>query len=555
MTRVLVSLSLPTLCAVSCQFGVDADNEGAPWFEERSIERGVVFRLESGHDKRYLMPELTGGGAALFDMDADGDLDAYLVQGGGLETKAESTSTNQLFSNDGAGIFENVTTGSGSADPGYGMGVATGDYDNDGDADVYIANVGSNALLKNLGNGRFDDVTREAGVGDQAWGTSAVFVDYDADGDLDLFVANYMHWSPAIERPCTNASGLPDYCYPPVYKMPAVDVLYRNDGTGSFSDVSDEAGMETAFGYGFGTVAGDFTGDGLADIFVANDGSQNQLWVNQGGDSFADQALSRGCALGESGRPKAGMGVTSNDFNDDGKPDLLVVNLQSETDSYFRNEGPYFVDASTSLGLSGGSDLYTRFGVGIVDFDNDGYLDGYFANGRINKVDLDVTDRYAEPNLLYSGVAGVRFEEVTPRGGTKELLVGTSRAAAFGDVDNDGGVDVLVVNRNAQVYLLHNLVGKKGNWITFRLVNLNGADALGAILSVDVAGQRRWREARTAYSFQAANDPRVHIGLGDISNIAAVEVRWPEGKTERFGDCAANQVIQLVQGTGEAVTP
>ena len=333
------------------------------WFNEESESRGLRYVTMSGHDRDHLIPEITVGGAALFDMDDDGDLDAYLVQGGALESNAGSMSTNQLFSNDGAGVFENVTSGSGSDQAGYGMGVATGDYDNDGDTDIYVTNVDSNALMQNLGNGRFDDVTREAGVGDEAWGTSAVFVDYDADGDLDLFVANYMHWSPAIERPCTNASGLPDYCYPPVYKMPAVDVLYRNDGTGSFSDVSDEAGMETAFGYGFGTVAGDFTGDGLADIFVANDGSQNQLWVNQGGDSFADQALSRGCALGESGRPKAGMGVTSNDFNDDGKPDLLVVNLQTETDSYFRNEGPYFVDASTSLGLSGGSDLYTRFGV------------------------------------------------------------------------------------------------------------------------------------------------------------------------------------------------
>ena len=525
------------------------------WFNEESESRGLRYVTMSGHDRDHLIPEITVGGAALFDIDGDGDLDAYLVQGGALASNAGSMSTNQLFSNDGAGVFENITSGSGSDHHGYGMGVATGDYDNDGDTDIYVTNVDSNALMQNLGNGQFCDVTREARVGDEAWGTSAVFVDYDADGDLDLFVANYMHWSHAIERPCTNASGLPDYCYPPVYKTPAVDVLYRNNGKGSFSDVSLEAGLETAFGYGFGTVAGDFTGDGLADIFVANDGSQNQLWVNHGGDNFADQALSRGCALGESGRPKAGMGVTSNDLNDDGKPDLLVVNLQTETDSYFRNEGPYFVDASTSLGLSGGSDLYTRFGVGIVDFDNDGYLDAYFANGRINKIDLDVSDRYAEPNLLYRGVAGVRFEEVIPRGGTKELLVSTSRAAAFGDVDNDGGVDVLVVNRDAQVYLLHNLVGQKGNWITFRLVNGNGSDALGAILSVDVAGQRRWREARTAYSFQAANDPRVHIGMGDVPNVAAVEVRWPNGKTESFGDYAANQIIQLAQGTGETVTP
>ena len=277
----------------------------AVWFEEVAAERGIDFRFESGHLESYYMPEIMAGGAALFDMDNDGDLDAYLVQGGSLTAVPNSRPSNQLYRNNGAGDFENVGEQSGSADRGYGMGVAAGDYDSDGDTDLYVTNVGANVLLRNEGEGRFRDATATAGVGDEAWSASAAFVDYDADGDLDLFATKYMNWSAALERPCFSPVGESDYCYPPVYNAEAPDLLYRNNGDDTFAEIAFEAGMHEAYGNGLGVVSGDFNADGRTDIFVANDGSKNQLWVNQGDGTFRGRSSAeRMCG----GRDRKGQG-------------------------------------------------------------------------------------------------------------------------------------------------------------------------------------------------------------------------------------------------------
>ncbi|NIM64272.1 MAG: hypothetical protein GTN89_08925, partial [Acidobacteria bacterium] len=290
---------------------------GPPWFVEAAGERGLRFEHRSGHDERHIFPEIIGGGAALFDMDGDGDLDAYLVQSGSLVDPGPGSGVNRLFENDGAGNFRDVTEGSGAADAGYGMGVATGDYDDDGDVDLYVTNYGPNVLLRNDGGGRFSDVTTVAAVGHAGWGTSAAFVDHDADGDLDLFFANYVNWSLANERDCHNTAWQPDYCLPTHYRAPAADVLYRNDGGGRFTDVTIEADLNTAFGNGLGVVCADFDGDGAADIFVANDSMLNQLWVNRRDGTFVEESLTRGCALDEHGMAKAGMGVAAEDYDDD----------------------------------------------------------------------------------------------------------------------------------------------------------------------------------------------------------------------------------------------
>ncbi len=523
------------------------------WFNESAMERGIDFTFQSGHSRRHLMPEIMAGGAALFDMDNDGDLDAYLVQGGKLEAEEGTRPGNQLYRNRGDGRFDNVTPESGAAHRGYGMGVASGDYDNDGDTDLYVTNVGPNVLLRNENNGRFADVTAAAQVGDESWGASAAFVDYDADGDLDLFATNYVDWSMEIERDCPNPLGEPDYCYPLEYDAPTADLLYRNNGDGTFVDVSADAGLSTASGNGLGVVCGDFDGDSRPDIFVANDSNLDHLWLNQGNGTFVDQALLRGCALDESGKAKAGMGVSAIDIDDDSTLDLLVVNLRRQTDSFFLNRGEYFTDATAAVGLVWDRGVFTRFGVGILDFDNDGLLDLYLANGSIgdiSKLARHSSDRFAEPNLLFRGKSGGRFEEVVPRGGTEELLVATSRAAAFGDVDNDGGVDVLVVNRDAPAYLLHNLAAASGNWMIIQVLNEHGSDALGAVTTLQVAGTRKTREVRTAYSYLAANDPRIHLGLGREEVVSEVAVRWPDGHVESFGDFAANQIVTLRRGKG-----
>ncbi|MCZ6597692.1 MAG: CRTAC1 family protein [Planctomycetota bacterium] len=557
---VLVAASLVASCSED-PVESDTATQATPWFEEVALERGLLFEHESGHRTRHLMPEIMCGGGALADLDGDGDLDAYLVQSGSLLYPPEDRPGNALFLpgnalflNDGAGFFEDATEGSGADDRGYGMGVACGDPDRDGDVDLYVTNVGRNVLLENDGTGRFADVTARARVGDPGFGASAAFLDYDHDGDQDILTLNYLAWSLATEIECFAGMGVPDYCSPQMYQAPARDVLYANLGDGTFRDVTVEAGLDQAFGTGLGLVTGDFDGDGLVDVFVANDGMPDQLWINQGAAGFADDAFFAGCAVDQDGRAKAGMGVTAGDVDGDGDLDLLVCNLAGETDSLFRNEGGHFRDATAVSGLGLTSRPFTRFGMAWLDFDHDGLFDLYQANGRVNlKSKVYSTDPYAEPNLLFRGTRGGRFEEVEPRGGTAELLIGTSRAAAFGDVDGDGAIDVLVVNRDGRAHLLLNIAPDRGRWILFRVVDEHGSDALGATLTIQAGDRSIRREVKSAYSYCAANDPRVHVGLGTVSEVTGVTVRWVDGSREAFGNFPAGRVAKLVRGAGEPV--
>ena len=528
-----------------------AATAAAPWFEDIAASAGLTFTHRSGHEgSTYRLPEIMGGGAALFDMDGDGDLDVLLVQSGTLGSE-ERGPRHRLFRNDGRGHFTDATAGSGVDVAGYGMGVATGDYDNDGDVDLYLTNLGTNVLLQNDGRGAFADVTASAGVAASGWSTSAVFFDAEADGDLDLFVTRYLAWEPGRERQCFSLTGRVDFCSPKNYDAPTSDLLFLNDGRGTFTDTSVAAGLTAARGNGLGVVADDVNGDGRLDLFVANDGTPNHLWLNQGGARFTETALARGVAIDQDGAPKAGMGVHAADVDDDGDNDLLVMNLDTESDSFFRNDGAFFVDATTMVGLRVTSRRYTRFGMGMADFDNDGRLDLYEANGRVGlQGETFASDPYAEPNLLFRGVAGAKFEEVTPRGGTTAPLIATSRAAAFGDIDNDGGVDVLVANRDAAPYLLRNVAAARGHWAQFVVKTARGRDALGARLTVAAAGRTWRRDVRSGYSYLAANDPRVHVGVGAALTIASVDVTWPGGVVERFGPFGVDAIVTLRQGSG-----
>ena len=540
-----------------CDHSGDARNglSETAWFVEEAHTRGLDFEHRSGFDGRYLFPEIMGGGAALADIDGDGDLDAYLVQSGSVEAVGEVGNANRLYLNDGDGRFT-MAPGSGSEDRGYGMGVTTGDYDNDGDVDLYVTNLGANVLLRNDGAGRFDDVTDVAGVGDSGWGTAAAFVDLDQDGDLDLYVVNYVSWTLATAKEC-YAVNTRTYCGP-IDADAAPDRLYLNNGDGTFADISIASGLGTTSGTGLGVVAADFDRDGLTDVFVANDAMVNQLWLNRtlpGGEPrFEDEALLWGCATDDHGVAKAGMGVAAEDLDDDGDTDVLVVNLEKETDSYFRNEGGHFVDATSAVGLGVVSRRFTRFGIALTDFDNDGDLDLYEANGRVKHKPelLGLDDVFAEPNVLYENTGEPRFEPVPPSGGTPNNLVHTSRGVAVGDVDNDGGVDLLVVNKDGPVYLLMNQAAKRGNWVRFRVTTASGRDAHGALVSGKVGSERRLRGVQTAGSYLAAHDPRVHFGLGDLTRIVGVAVRWPTGELEHFGDFDAGAVAEVRMGTGRA---
>ena len=358
----------------------------------------------------------------------------------------------------------------------------------------------------------------------------------------------------ADELTCFSKPHPKDYCSPKSYNASAPDALYRNDGDGTFTDVSAQAGLRTAFGNGLGLVFSDFDGDGYEDVFVANDGVKNQLWRNLGDGRFRDEALARGCAVDLNGLEKAGMGTSAADFDDDGDEDLMVVNLSGEPDSFFRNDGTHFSDRTPVVGLAATSRPYTRFGMGFADLDNDGWLDIYEANGRVTRAPDEFGPRpFDQLNLLFRGTPSGRFEEVLPRGGTSPELSATSRAAAFGDVDGDGALDILVVNRDGSAHLLRNRAGAAGNWIAFRVVDGHGRDALGAELTLALGARRLLRRVRSAYSYCAASDPTVHVGLGAARRVGDVSVRWVDGTREAFGDFEAGQRVELVRGAGRPV--
>jgi enediyne biosynthesis protein E4 len=518
---------------------------GSPWFEDVAARAGVRHVYRSGEHGDYRLPAITGGGAALFDMDGDGYLDLYLVQAGDLN-RPESGPGNRLFHNRGDGTFEDVTEGSGAGLHGYGMGVTAGDFDNDGRVDLFVTNVGRDVLLRNDGHGHFTDVTHAAGLDASGWSTSAAFVDYDGDGYLDLFVVNYINWSPATELTCYTPSGTRDYCSPTAYHAPLASSLFHNNGNGTFTDVSEQAGLHTAFGNGLGVTLGHLDDSGRIDVYVANDRMPNQLWMNLGGGRFRDEALARGCALDQDGRPKAGMGVQAIDVDGDGRPDLFVANLAGESDSVYRNAGTYFTDETVASGLRTVSRAFTRFGMGVADFDNDGLLDLYEANGAVSRGSGHGTnDPYAEPNLLLRGTSPGRFAPVSPAGGTRSPLIATSRGAAFGDIDNDGGVDVVVVNRDAPAYVLRNLVPNRGHWVTFRVLDEHRRDAIGATVTLKAGDRTITRDVQVAYSFLSSNDPRVHVGLGTTTRVTNVSVKWPDGQVQSFGDFPVDRIVTL----------
>lgn len=540
---------LVTLLAAPCACSREAPP--APWFEELGRAAGLDFVHDSGHAAgRYLMPESLCGGAALLDADGDGRLDLYLVQSGSLALGPSERGRNRLYLNrtqhPGALRFEDASAGSGADDPGYGMGVACADHDNDGDVDLYVTNVGPNVLLRNEGAARFQEVGRAAGVAHPGFGASAAFFDYDGDGWLDLYVANYLEWRPESELACKNELGEPDYCSPRNYASPALDALYKNLGDGRFEDVSEASGIASAAATGLGVVCLDQDGDGRLDVFVANDGMADMLWRNQGDGRFVDVASRVGCAIDHSGVEKAGMGVAVADLDGDGRTDLLVGNLAQQSDSLFLNLGTRFEDRSLRAGLALASRPFTRFGQGFHDFDCDGELDLYQANGRVMRQALAFgSDPYAEPNLLLRGRHGPRFEEVLPRGGTRAPLLAASRAAAFGDLDDDGAIDVLVANRDGRAHLLRNVAPRAGRWIGFHLVPAPGSNALHARLWCTVGERRILRELRTSSSYLASNDPRLHIGLGSASEVRQVEVHWPSGRVDRYPSLPAGRYHSL----------
>jgi hypothetical protein len=530
------------------------DAPARPWFRSVAAERGLDWTHVRGAEQRHWFPEIMGGGVGLLDVDRDGALDVYLVQSGELPGPSPAGS-NRLFRNLGGARFADVTDERGGGDQGYGMGCACADADGDGDVDVLVTNVGPNALLVN-DTGVLRDATAAAGVGDPGWGTSAAWLDHDADGDLDLYVVNYLRWSHEREIPCRSPLGGQDYCSPLNYDAPARDLLYLNAGDGRFTDVTEAAGLGAAFGNGLGVVATDVDGDGRVDLYVANDMMPNQLWMNRGDGGFDERALYAGCAVNRDGASEAGMGVVAVDVEDDGDFDLFVTHLRDETNTFYRNQGGRFTDHTPALGLGGPSLPFTGFGAGSHDFDRDGVLDIFVANGAVTRgrTTYDPADPYAEPDQLYRGerdaTGALRFTEVLPRGGALAARSANSRGAAFGDLDSDGDIDVVVVNNGGPVTLLENLA-TGGEWIGLDLCERGGGPAEGAVARIESGGRTRTRLASAAGSYCSSSDPRILCGLGAEAGPVHVTVRWTDGAEERFGplDTGRHHVLRRAAGT------
>ena len=537
-----------------------------PLFVDSAAATGLSFTHTNGASGHFYIPELIGSGAALIDYDNDGDLDVFLVQGGPLQGGAgppgRSQATSRLFRNDlpkaGDGRrtlrFTDVTTQAGVGLVAYGMGAAVADYDNDGDFDLFVTSFGPETLYRNNGDGTFTDVTAQAGVSDPLWSASAAFLDYDRDGDLDLFVANYLDFTIAGNKTCSDPLGARDYCGPRAYR-PAPDRLYRNDGNGRFSDVTESAGISKADGNGLGAVAGDYNGDGWLDLYVANDATSNQLWINRRDGTFADDGLLSGAALNAAGNPEGSMGIASGDADGDGDEDLFVTNLVGETFVLYRNDGKgNFEDVRVEAGLSAPTAAFTGFGTDWFDYDNDGWPDLFVANGAVNVIEAlrGQPSPFRMRNQLFRNTGGGRFVETSSAAGPELARAGVGRGAAFGDIDNDGDTDIIVTNNDGPVRLLINQT--RGNhWLQVAAVQAEGNRfGFGARVGVERAGQPAlWRRVKTDGSYLSASDPRVHFGLGPSAALEAIVVQWPDGQRERWTGLAADRLITLRRGTGK----
>lgn len=532
-----------------------AQDAPSPWFREIAAASGLKWTHDADRTDRFRFPEIMGGGVALFDYDGDGDLDVYLVQGGKLvrgDGEADLAG-NRLFRNDtakGEFAFVDVTGEAGVGDTGYGMGAACGDFDRDGDVDLFVTNVGPNVLYVNDGDGTFTRDTRKMKGQDPRWGTSAAFFDASGNGKLDLYVVNNLAWSDSVETECVNYYQERDYCSPNNYNSPAGDVLYTYGRLG-FTDSTSKSGVEQAFGNGLGLAVGDYDLDGDTDVYIANDATKNVLWSNEGRARFENTAKLGGCEVSGSGRPEAGMGVQFVDMDDDGDLDLYMTHLRRETNTYYRNRKGLFSDMSNTVGTNSTSLRFTGFGMGVHDFDLDGALDLFVANGAVQAWKENerfvAGDPYAEPNHIFRGKRtkrGVRFSLVQPEGVTADDVHGTSRGSAFGDLDGDGDLDVIVVDLDGPVKLYENIApAEDANWVGFRAVEgRKNADVHGATISIRRGEDARtYRQANPAYSYLSSNDPRAHFGLGAETVARDVRVRWPDGSEQSFGDLPAGQ--------------
>jgi hypothetical protein len=574
MRSSLTSILALGLCAVALVHtgtGTLSAQEERVSFVDVTEEAGIDFVHFNGAGGSKYDVETMCPGCALFDYDGDGDLDIYLLNGAPLPgSTAEDVPRNRLYRNDGDWHFTDVSLESGAGDPGYGLGCAVGDYDNDGDTDLYVTNYGPNVLYRNEGDGTFVDITEQAGVGDPRWTTTGMFFDYDVDGDLDLYVVNYIHFRLDEKRDCylpgTDVLG---YCHPDIHPgLP--DVLYRNEGDGTFTDVTEETGLYRPGARGLGVIGTDYDNDDDLDIYVANDSMENYLFSNLGNGTYEEIALLTGASLNEMGHAEASMGVDMADVDGNGYLDFLMGHLSAETNTLYMNNGDgTFTDGTVRAGMGASTLHAVTFGLVFFDADNDGDPDAFCANGHVMDNIEIISDviTYKQTNFLFENLGGGQFEEASGRFGPGLAIRKASRGVVAGDIDNDGDLDLIVSNVADRTDLLRNEGANLNNWLAVELAGGTGTprvdqgaesgqspasnrQGVGARVIVTSGDLRQMNDVHLAVSYQSARGNRLHFGLGKRDRVDSVEVRWPSGIVDRVENVKPNRLVVIIEGEG-----
>lgn len=529
-----------------------------PVFEDVTAKSGVRFKHETSRTSQKYLPESMGAGVAMFDYDNDGWLDLFFVNGARLQDpmppgtspdKSDPRYWNRLYHNNRDGTFTDVTEKAGLQGRLYGMGVATGDYDNDGNVDLLVTNLGGNLLYHNNGDGTFTDVTAKAGIGGSGWCTGAAFVDYDRDGRLDLIVTRYLQWDFTLDVYCgQHRPGYRSYCHPDQFE-PITHLVFHNNGDGTFTDVSKKCGIASSPGKGLGIAINDFDNDDWPDIFVANDSVAEQLFRNNRDGTFVETALRSGLAYDQNGHTFAGMGADFGDYKNTGWPSLIVNALANQKYKLFQNNRGAFDEVTDSVGLGALTMPHSGWGMKWIDYDNDGWLDLFVAQGHVmDNIELtEPTLRYLEPPLLLQNNQG-RFANVSRESGGVFTTPTAARGAACGDIDNDGFVDIAINCNNGPAIILRNRGGNGNHWLTLNLIGTSSnSDAIGAKIRLLTDSGQQTRFVSTAGSYISASDKRAHFGLGASKKVRLIEITWPGGIPQRLELVAADQILTIKQ--------
>ena len=519
-------------------------------FIDVTREAGIHWTHVDGRSGEKYCMEMLGSGAAFFDYDADGDPDLYLVNGASLPGYHTSEiPINSLYENNGNGTFTDVTLKAGVGDTGYGHGCAVGDYDNNGYLDIYVTNYGKNRLYRNNGDGTFTDVTEKAGVSEPRWSTSCAFADYDRDGNIDLYVVNYLEYNIDENPWCGKKDkGIRAYCEPDNFQAQA-DTLYRNNGDGTFTDVTKLAGIYNDTGKGLGVVWGDYNNDGNPDFYVANDSTENFFYTNLGNGKFSEVGFMIGVALSENGVAENGMGTAFGDWDNNGWLDLTVTNYADQTNTFYHNDGDgFFTDATSITKTALITYPYLGWATVFVDYDNDGYGDVFVANGHLqdNLNALGLEGTYAQRNLLFQNKQNGTFTEVSQTLGTGFNLEDVSRGATFADYDLDGDIDIFVTNSNTPPRLLRNDGGNRNNWIQIKMkATRSASDAVGTRVKITTGDLSQIREVQSGDGYLSQRELKLHFGIGKHNKVDKIEILWVSGSTQIVQQVPANQVLSL----------